>query len=177
MREQCSTSSNLKSSAYRVLKQKLSEGNSSLDSDLVDSMFPKKGTLTQYKHSQHSFIYCRDDGLPVLFQRRDGPVMPCLRLVHMYPSEGWTSIVVDGGAIPFVLGGANIMYPGIKDPASSLSGMEEGAMVLVRAENKEHPLAVGVLMLPGDEAIKKNGGAVVKVEHFLGDALFREDRF
>ena len=50
---------------------------------------------------------------PIFFQHRDGPILPTLRFVHMYPEVEFTSVTVDKGAIPFLLGGANIMCPGL----------------------------------------------------------------
>lgn len=50
---------------------------------------------------------------PIFFQHRDGPILPTLRFVHMYPGVEFTRVTVDKGAIPFILGGANIMCPGL----------------------------------------------------------------
>ena len=61
-------------------------------------------------------LYCRHvDGVdePIFFQHRDGPILPTLKFVHKYPEVKFTSVTVDKGAIPFVLGGANIMCPGL----------------------------------------------------------------
>ena len=56
------------------------------------------------------------------------------------------SLVADSGAIPFILGGANIMCPGLVNPGSELNeGYEVGQSVVVYAEGKEHAIAVGHL--------------------------------
>jgi PUA domain protein len=71
-------------------------------------------------------------------------------------------VTVDKGAIPFLLGGANIMCPGLtKDPGSEMPpdgiekdergfdkpGLAKGAGVVVYAEGKEHALAVAVMTM------------------------------
>lgn len=94
--------------------------------------------------------------VPVLFQHRDGPILPTLKLVHQYSSDqlAFQQVTVDKGAIPFVLGGANIMCPGLtKDPGSIMPpdteepGLSKGQGVVIYAEGKEFALAVGVLTM------------------------------
>ena len=107
-------------------------------------------------------LYCRPpteesaltDNEPVFFQSRNGPILPSLRLVHQYPDLAFNKVTVDKGAIPFILGGANIMCPGLTNPGGEMPedkegepGLEEGAGVVIYAEGKEHALAVGVMKL------------------------------
>ena len=57
-------------------------------------------------------------------------------------------IQVDTGAIKFVLGGANVMCPGINSPGGAiLTELPEGAPVAVYAQGKENALAVGFLKM------------------------------
>ena len=100
---------------------------------------------------------------PSFFQSRDGPVLPSLKLVHQYPQLEFTKVTVDRGAIPFILGGANIMCPGLTNTGGFMpedgvgggeggdgfpkDGLEKGAGVVIYAEGKELALAVGVMKL------------------------------
>lgn len=108
---------------------------------------------------------------PVMFQHRDGPILPTLKLVHQYPTLNFTSVTVDKGAIPFILGGANIMCPGLTNPGSSMPidvqqetdddnngndkqtnttikpGLQKGDGVVIFAEGKQYALAVGVMTM------------------------------
>lgn len=99
---------------------------------------------------------------PILFQHRDGPILPTLRLVHMYPTLEFNRVQVDKGAIPFLLGGAHVMCPGLtKENQSEMPpdgvekdengfdkpGLEKGDGVVIYAEGKEHALAVGVMTM------------------------------
>lgn len=60
--------------------------------------------------------------VPIFFQHRDGPILPTLKFVHRFPGVEFTRVTVDKGAIPFLLGGANVMCPGLTN---------EGAFVYV----------------------------------------------
>lgn len=102
----CSTSTQVKASIQRGIKSSICDSHPEVSSDDLDELLPKKPPLMQYKVSggAHATIYCLEDE-PVFFQSRDGPILPCLKFVHKYPDLGWTTVTVDQGAIPFILGG------------------------------------------------------------------------
>ena len=82
------------------------------------------------------------------------PFILVLRFVHQYPDLEFNRVTVDQGAIPFILGGANIMCPGLTNPGGEMPedgddspGLEKGAGVVIYAEGKEHALAVGVMKM------------------------------
>jgi PUA domain protein len=55
---------------------------------------------------------------------------------------------VDKGAIKFVLGGANIMCPGLTHPTGSyMDPVEEHTIVAVIAEGKQYAMAVGMTQM------------------------------
>ena len=73
---------------------------------------------------------------------------------------------MDKGAIPFILGGANIMCPGLTKPNQSIMppdgieqdasgfdkpGLAKGDGVLVRAEGKDSAIAIGVMTMSSAE--------------------------
>ncbi|GMI10275.1 hypothetical protein TrVE_jg104 [Triparma verrucosa] len=166
----CSTSTPVKASVQRYLKSSLVESNPLL-APHIDSLIPKKPPLTAYKVTSFLTLYTLNS-LPILFETRDGPVLPTLRFVHQYPSL-FTSCRVDSGAIPFILGGANIMCPGLVNPGSELNeDYEIGQSVVVYAEGKEHALAVGHLKMGAKEIKEVNKGMGCEVAHFIGDGLF-----
>lgn len=165
-----STSTQVKASVQRGIKAQIKESHPSISEEEIDALLPKKPPLVQYKVGPHMMLYCRrieqEDASPsdepVFFQQRDGPILPTLRLVHKYPSLNFTKVTVDKGAIPFLLGGANVMCPGLtKDPGSEmppdgvekdangfdLPGLSKGDGVVIYAEGKEHALAIGVMTM------------------------------
>jgi malignant T-cell-amplified sequence len=171
-----STSTQVKTSIQRGLKSKLFLANPRITEEQLDLLFPKKDLLIQYKVGSHLMLYAQrvidniDGGgsmnnspidVPVLFQHRDGPVLPTLKLVHQYPTLEFTRVTVDKGAIPYLLGGAHVMCPGLTNPGGELPpdgveqdengfdkpGLEKNSGVVIYAEGKEYAIAVGVLAM------------------------------
>jgi PUA domain protein len=98
--------------------------------------------------------------------------MPTLRFVHQYP-EMWTTYVADSGAIPYILGGANLMCGGLTSKGGSMPiDLEEGSPVIVLAEGKETAIAVGFMKMSTQEVRDKNKGVAIEIAHFLGDGLW-----
>lgn len=61
-------------------------------------------------------------------------------------------IQVDTGAIKFILGGANVMCPGITSPGGAIPvDLPEDAPVAVYAQGKEHALAIGIMKMSTDD--------------------------
>lgn len=157
-----STSTPVKSSIQRALKSQILEQHPAITEDHLEALLPKQKHLVQYKVGPHMMLYCRhvehDDKSPtdepVLFQHRDGPILPTLKLVHAYPTLDFTRVTVDKGAIPFLLGGANIMCPGLTNPGGEMPpddgdepGLKKGAGVVIYAEGKELAIGIGVMLL------------------------------
>ena len=78
-------------------------------------------------------------------------------------------VEVDTGAIKFIINGANLMCQGI----SSVSGdVEEDTPVLILAQGKKLPLAVGITRMSGNDIQTINKGIGVEILHVLGDGLW-----
>lgn len=168
-----STSTQVKASVQRALKSQVAEAHPKLSEDVLDALIPKKTPLVQYKVGPHMMLYCKrvdQEGAspsdePVFFQHRDGPILPTLKLVHKYPDLELTRVTVDKGAIPFVLGGANIMCPGLTNPGGEMPadgeekdesgfdkpGLAKGDSVVIYAEGKKLAIAVGVMTMSSAE--------------------------
>ncbi|NIN52911.1 MAG: hypothetical protein GTN80_07500, partial [Nitrososphaeria archaeon] len=75
------------------------------------------------------------------------------------------SIVVDMGAVSYIVNGADVMAPGIV----FCEEFEEGNAVCVKTEKYEKVIAVGVALMASEkvEALKK--GKAVKNHHHVGD--------
>ena len=160
-----STSTQVKASVQRALKSQILDANPLLTEDILDELIPKKPpSLVQYKVGPHLMLYCRhlesdQEGVsgsnkPYFFQHRDGPILPVLKMIHSFPTLEFSSVTVDTGAIPFLLGGANVMCPGLTNPGGSMpedtddvAGLEKGDGVVIYAEGKEHAIAVGVMTM------------------------------
>jgi len=183
--EDVSTSTQVKTSVQRGIKAQIIHSHPCLTDEILNELLPKKPAMVQYKCGPHLMLYCRhsDSGdEPVFFQHRDGPILPTLKFVHKYPKVEFTKVTVDKGAIPFVLGGANIMCPGLTNPGGGMPadeegkpGLEKGDGVVIFAEGKDLALAVGFMTMSSEDIRKKNKGNGIEVSHFLGDGLWGSD--
>jgi len=107
------------------------------------------------------------DKKPQLVER-DGWVFPTLRglLEHPFPER---KVVVDTGAVPYVVNGADIMRPGIISVSDDIVA---GKPVQVVEERYGKPLAIGLALYNAAELREKNSGKVVKTIYYIGDELW-----
>jgi predicted RNA-binding protein (TIGR00451 family) len=95
----------------------------------------------------------------------DSDVFPLLKDLWLLPSR--PVVVVDSGAVKFVVGGANIMRPGItKTEAGDFSA---GDIVVVKEEKFGKAIAVGRANLSRVQLEEAKKGAVVQNLHYAGD--------
>jgi PUA domain protein len=78
-------------------------------------------------------------------------------------------VVVDKGAIPYVMNGADIMRPGIVEVDENIC---KDDFVIVVEEEKQTPIAIGIALDDGKN-MKGDKGKVVKSIHYVGDKLWK----
>lgn len=112
------------------------------------------------------FKFIKVNGSVDFFYHED-TLLPSLRFLLKH--KALKEIVVDMGAVKFVVNGADIMRPGITEIPE---GLKNGDFVSIVDTNNKKPLAVGIALL--DEAEMKNAtsGKVVKNLHYIGDAIW-----
>ena len=77
-------------------------------------------------------------------------------------------VVVDVGAIRFVVNGADIMRPGIR----TLEGFEQNSLVIVVDEKHNKPLAVTIALFDSNTIRSMSKGRVLENIHFVGDDIW-----
>jgi len=140
----------------------------------IEDILPRKSAVVLAKcNPMHcNFIVVNKR---ILFIEKDKIYVTTLRLLHQYPFM-MTKVGVDKGAIKFVLGGANVMCPGLTHPHGDVAtDFVEGAHVAVFAEGKEHALAVGRALMSRDKIRAENKGHGLETVHYLGDGLWSID--
>ena len=106
------------------------------------------------------------DGVAIAF-RRKGELAPVL--TNTAALGGMPRIVVDMGAVPHVVGGADIMAPGIRKVSGEFS--ERQFLVVVDEKHGKY-LAVGrALVASGPMAATKKGKVVENI-HYVGDLIW-----
>ncbi len=108
---------------------------------------------------------------PLYFQY-EGKWAPTLRAI-LEDRLKLREIIVDMGAVPFVVNGADVMRPGIREFPEDLN---EGELIVVRDEKHKKPLAIGVAKLDGEKMRSTEKGKVVKNIHYIGDKIWNFKR-
>ncbi|ANF22041.1 RNA-binding protein [Thermococcus piezophilus] len=108
------------------------------------------------------------------FIRRKGLIFPLVIALYELSNEEdlrkWRRrVVVDAGAVPFILKGADVMAPGITDADE---GIKEGDFVFVVEEDYGRPLAIGIALMDGKNMKEKPKGKAVKVIHHAKDKIW-----
>jgi len=106
------------------------------------------------------------DGQPVA-SKREGQFVPVL--TNTLALEKLPRITVDMGAVPHVVGGADIMAPGIRRVEGSFGEKE---LVVIVDEKHGKFLAVGRSLLASGEMIATKKGKVVANIHYVGDSVW-----
>ncbi|MCD6188629.1 MAG: RNA-binding protein [Thermococcus sp.] len=108
------------------------------------------------------------------FIRREGLIFPLvITLYELSDKEDlrkWKRrVVVDQGAVPYILNGADVMAPGIVDADE---GIKEGDFVFVVEEEYGRPLAIGIALMDGKTMKEKTKGKAVKIIHHAKDKIW-----
>lgn len=100
----------------------------------------------------------------VAFRKHDEQWIPSLELLRDHPVL--PRVIVDKGAPPFILKGADLMRPGIV----SCESFEKDAVVMIVDEVHGFPLATGQAMFSSEEVMAQEGGKVIRIIHNLNAA-------
>jgi len=109
------------------------------------------------------------NGLPSLFLK-DNILYPTLVLLYKMPEllKYFKYVVVDEGAVPHIINGADVMVPGIIEYSNDIV---EGDIVIVLDE-KRRPLSVGVALMDSSDIGRLRKGKAVKNIHYFRDKLW-----
>ncbi|KAF9971908.1 Malignant T-cell-amplified sequence 1 [Actinomortierella ambigua] len=162
----------VKSSVQRGIRAKILEQFGDGIEGIIDDILPKKTPLILMKCHEHINLIVVNNEIQ-FFQHFDGPYFPTLKLIHKYPNM-LPRLQVDRGAIKFVIGGANIMCPGLTSKGAKMDvSVPADSIVAITAEGKNEVLAIGKTKMSTDDIKKVNKGIGVDTVHYLGDALWK----
>jgi PUA domain protein len=106
------------------------------------------------------------DGRPLMMTIEGQPFFTVLGAIELSPKK--RLVVVDSGAVRFVVNGADIMNPGIVQADPEIAA---GDLVVIVEERYKKPLAIGRAMIAGTEM--KGEGKAVKSLHHVGDPIWK----
>lgn len=78
-------------------------------------------------------------------------------------------VVVDMGAVSFVINGANIMRPGV---LAVTPDVEQNHPVVIVDERHKKSIAIGTALYNAEELLMQTSGKVVKTWHCVGDEIW-----
>ncbi len=98
----------------------------------------------------------------------EGKYIPTLKYLLEHPIL--KKVTVDMGAVKFVVGGADIMRPGITEIESNIQ--KDEAVMIIDLNNKK-PLAVGIALFSSNEMQQMKTGKVIKNIQYVGDEIWK----
>ena len=127
-----------------------------------------KGLSLEVAETDQDFDLILLKGRPVFMMIEGRPFFTVRGALEFAPKK--RVVVVDSGAVSYIVNGADVMAPGIvaADP-----DIVAGDPVVVVEERHNKPLAVGVALLPGPEM--RGSGKAVRSVHHVGDDLWGMD--
>mmetsp|Transcript_2611 Transcript_2611/g.4090 ORF Transcript_2611/g.4090 Transcript_2611/m.4090 type:complete len:181 (+) Transcript_2611:24-566(+) len=169
--EEIRTSTQLRSSNIRGLKANLVEKYPPLEPH-IDNILPKRSPVMEAKfkapHNHLSFIYSDSE---ILFVQDKNHIIPHLRVLHKYPFI-LKKMQIDRGGIKHVVGGANVMSPGLTSAGGHMEEAEAGEIVAIVAEGKQHALGIGVMLMSTQQIREENKGIAIETLTYLLDGLW-----
>ena len=143
----------------------------SLMTKLKDSIGDDAGLYTapmiEIAETTSKFNIYLIDKKPILMEKDDW-AFPTLRGAILRPFSG-RRIVVDMGAVPYMVNGADIMRPGI---VSVTPDIKAGYPALAVDESHGKPLAVVIPLYDADGVLALEKGKAAKNIHYVGDELW-----
>ena len=138
-----------------------------LFNQIEHEILPKKTPVVVFNLEDHCKLYVVDN-LPVLVELGYGQIFPHLRIAMNYPGLLRT-IFVDETAARAILRGADLMAVGAYGVDESFKKDQIVQIVLV---NEMVPLAISILLMDGEEILKRPPGAAARTLHTLKDGLW-----
>ena len=125
-----------------------------------------KGASLEIAETETEFDLIFVKGKPLFMSFEGRPFFTVRGALLLSPNR--KLVVVDSGAVKFVVNGADVMSPGIVEADLEI---EPGDMVVIVEERHRKPLAIGRALVSGAE-MKGEKGKAVKSIHYVGDDIW-----
>jgi PUA-domain protein len=120
----------------------------------------------EYVESEgQDFIFV--DGEPLLF-KIGGKIFPTVKgALKLNPAR--RRVVVDSGAVRFIINGADTMSPGIVEADPEI---KEGDLVIIVEKTHGKAIGIGKALVAGKDMVGGKGKAVKSI-HYVGDEIWK----
>ncbi|MFX1294333.1 MAG: DUF1947 domain-containing protein [Promethearchaeota archaeon] len=129
----------------------------------VDSLFKKHSKVEKGILEDGTVLFFVNEEL-TFFEKED-QIIPFLKII-IKNLISLPIVVVDTGAVPYIIKGATVMIPGI---VATDEFFTIGDYVVIVDEKHSKPLAIGVALLNSSDISKEKKGKAVKNLHYIGD--------
>ncbi|MBA0710214.1 hypothetical protein Golax_025202, partial [Gossypium laxum] len=135
----------------------------------IDALLPPKAEITVSKFQNRVHVYGVEGGFPLFFDvdGRGSEIYPTVFALWKLP-EMLPYFMLKGGEVSrFVIGGADLMFPGISVAAEGLPLFSAGEPWAVKVPGNPAPIAVGSTTMSSAEALKAGlRGKALRIMHF-----------
>ncbi|KAM5550144.1 hypothetical protein ABKV19_001207 [Rosa sericea] len=141
----------------------------------IDALLPPKVEIKVSKYQNRVLVYGIEGGFPMFFDidGRGKEIFPTVYALWKVP-DMLPSFMLKGGEVSrYVIGGADLMFPGISIPVEGLPSFIAGEAWAVKVPGNPAPIAVGTTTMSCTEALKAGvRGKALKIAHYYGDLLW-----
>lgn len=150
---------------HRLKEREVRELASNLQSRFDDVFVDSKDAVDTGTVEEFTVMLVNDSIDFILLDDKVVFTLPAIQKYHLKTKF----IVVDMGAVGFIIKGADVMAPGITDVDPLI---QKDDVVWVCDEKHRKPLAIGIALMTGEEMKTKKPGKAVKTLHYVGDRLW-----
>lgn len=141
----------------------------------IDALLPPKAEITVSKFQNRVHVYGVEGGFPLFFDvdGRGSEIYPTVFALWELP-EMLPYFMLKGGEVSrFVIGGADLMFPGISVAADGLPSFSASEPWAVKVPGNPAPIAVGSTTMSSAEALKAGlRGKALRIMHYYRDLLW-----
>ncbi|KAL9262441.1 Eukaryotic translation initiation factor 2D-like protein [Drosera capensis] len=156
----------------RKVKEKFPRAS---DAD-IDVILPPKVEITVTKLQNRVVVYGVEGDLPMIFDidGRGSGLHPTVYALWKVPNLLPYFTLKGGEVSRFIIGGADLMFPGIIIPPEGLPSFAAGETWAVKVPGNPAPIAVGVTTMNSTEAVKASlRGKALKITNHYHDTLWQ----
>ncbi|RWR90294.1 eukaryotic translation initiation factor 2D isoform X1 [Cinnamomum micranthum f. kanehirae] len=149
----------------RTVKEKFPQAS---DAD-IDIILPPKAEISVAKFPNRAHVYAVEGDFPMIFDidGRGTEIYPTVYALWKVPNLLPAFLLKGGEVSRFVIGGADLMFPGISIPPEGLPSFSVGEPWAVKVPGNPAPIAVGITTMSSSEALKAGlRGKALRITHY-----------